>query len=41
LAVEQKITPLIEARPMSELNQASKDMDAGKPRFRYVMVNED
>lgn len=39
LAADQKIKPWVEQRPMSEANQAVVDLEAGKPRFRYVLVN--
>ena len=40
LAAEKNITPLVEERPMSDANQAIIDMEAGKARFRYVLVND-
>ncbi|KAM5343112.1 hypothetical protein ACJ41O_014078 [Fusarium nematophilum] len=40
LAADKHITPWVEKRPMSDANQAIVDMEAGKPRFRYVLVNE-
>lgn len=40
LAAEKKIEPWVEMRPMVEANQAIIDMEAGKPRFRYVLINE-
>ncbi|KAF5662419.1 zinc-binding dehydrogenase [Fusarium heterosporum] len=40
LAAEKNIQPWIEQRPMKEANQAVVDLVAGKPRFRYVLVNE-
>lgn len=40
LAAAKKIKPWIEERPMKEANQAILDMDAGKARYRYVLVNE-
>lgn len=40
LAVDKDIHPWIQTRPMSEANQAMIDVDEGKPRFRYVLVNE-
>ncbi|KAK0527666.1 hypothetical protein OC842_004794 [Tilletia horrida] len=40
LAADKKLNFLIETRPMSEANQAVVDMAAGKPRFRYVLVND-
>lgn len=39
LAADKNIQPWIEKRPMKEANQAMLDLDAGKPRFRYVLVN--
>ncbi|KAM4060691.1 alcohol dehydrogenase groES-like domain-containing protein [Hirsutella rhossiliensis] len=39
LAAEKNVQPWIEKRPMQDANQAIVDMDAGKPRFRYVLVN--
>ncbi|KAJ2973773.1 hypothetical protein NQ176_g6418 [Zarea fungicola] len=38
-ASRNKIKPWVEVRPMSEANQAIVDMEAGKARFRYVLVN--
>ncbi|CAG9988310.1 unnamed protein product [Clonostachys byssicola] len=40
LAVEKRIKPWVMTRPMSEANQAIQDMEAGKARYRYVLVNE-
>lgn len=40
LAASQKLKPWVEERPMSEANQAIQDMDAGKARYRLVLVNE-
>ncbi|KAK7418670.1 hypothetical protein QQZ08_011144 [Neonectria magnoliae] len=40
LAAEKKIEPWVEMRPMAEANQAILDMEVGKPRFRYVLINE-
>lgn len=39
LAVDQKIKPWVEKRPMKDANQAIVDMEAGKARFRYVLQN--
>lgn len=39
LAVDKQIEPWVEERPMSEANQAILDFEAGKPRFRYVLLN--
>lgn len=40
LAAAKGVKPWIEERPMKEANQAILDMDKGKARFRYVLVNE-
>ena len=40
LAVKNKIKPWIVERPLKEANQAIIDMEAGKARYRYVLVNE-
>ncbi|KAH7161286.1 zinc-binding dehydrogenase [Dactylonectria macrodidyma] len=40
LAVEKKVQPWIETRPLSEANQAIVDLEQGKARYRYVLVNE-
>lgn len=40
LAAAKKLQPWIEERPMSEANQAVKDMEAGDARYRYVLVND-
>lgn len=39
LAADKNVKPWVEQRPMSEANQAIVDFEAGKPRFRYVLVN--
>ncbi|KAG0652922.1 NADP-dependent alcohol dehydrogenase VII [Hyphodiscus hymeniophilus] len=39
-AVKNNIHPFIQERPMKDANQAVVDMDAGKARYRYVLVNE-
>jgi alcohol dehydrogenase (NADP+) len=39
LAVDKKVKGWIETRPMKDANQAILDMDAGKARFRYTLVN--
>lgn len=39
LAADRNIKPWVQKRPMSEANQAIVDMDAGKARYRYVLVN--
>lgn len=38
-ATKKDIKPWVEVRPMSDANQAIVDMEAGKARFRYVLVN--
>ncbi|KAJ5768759.1 NADP-dependent alcohol dehydrogenase 7 [Penicillium odoratum] len=40
LAAAKNLKSWVEERPMKEANQAILDMDAGKARFRYVLVNE-
>ncbi|KAL2185701.1 alcohol dehydrogenase-like protein [Thermothelomyces heterothallicus CBS 203.75] len=40
LAVEQNVRPWIDEIPMKDANKAIVDMGAGKPRYRYVLVNE-
>lgn len=40
LAAEKKIKPWVQARPLKEANQVVVDMEAGKARYRYVLVNE-
>lgn len=40
LAADQKIKPWIEERPMKDANQAIIDMEQGKARYRYVLVND-
>lgn len=39
LAADQKSKSWVEKRPISEANQAVVDLEAGKPRCRYVLVN--
>ena len=39
LAADKAITPLVQVRPMAEANQALVDMEEGKARYRYVLVN--
>ncbi|TQV91679.1 hypothetical protein V2A60_008618 [Cordyceps javanica] len=38
-AAKHNVKPFVEKRPMSDANQAIVDMEAGKARFRYVLVN--
>ena len=40
VAVEKKVKPWVQKRPLKDANQAILDMDAGKARYRYVLVNE-
>ncbi|KAK2615107.1 hypothetical protein N8I77_001883 [Diaporthe amygdali] len=40
LAADKKIKPWVQARPLKEANQVVVDMEAGKARYRYVLVNE-
>lgn len=37
---KKNIKPWIETRPMKEANMAIVDMDSGKARYRYTLVNE-
>ena len=39
-AAEKKIHSWIQERPMKDANPTVVDMDAGKARYRYVLVNE-
>lgn len=40
LAVKKNVKPWIEKRPMEDANQAIVDMENGKARYRYVLVNQ-
>lgn len=40
LAAEKKIQPWIQERPLKDANQTIIDMEDGKARYRYVLVNE-
>jgi alcohol dehydrogenase (NADP+) len=40
LAADKKIKPWVEQRPLKDANNAVVDLVAGKPRYRYVLVNE-
>ena len=40
LTAEKKVKPWIQERPMRDANQATVDMDAGKARYRYCLVND-
>lgn len=40
LAADKGIKPWVEERSMKDANQVVLDMDAGKARYRYTLVNE-
>lgn len=40
LVAEKGIKPWVRERPMKDANQAVVDMEDGKARYRYVLVNE-
>lgn len=40
LVADKDIRPWIEEIPMKDANKAIVDMEAGKARYRYVLVNE-
>jgi D-arabinose 1-dehydrogenase-like Zn-dependent alcohol dehydrogenase len=40
LAVDKRVQAWIQTRPMDDVNEALVDMDQGKARFRYTLVNE-
>ncbi|ORY60931.1 zinc-binding dehydrogenase [Pseudomassariella vexata] len=40
LAVDKNVRPWIQERPMQDANKAIVDMEEGKARYRYVLVNE-
>lgn len=40
LAAAQNVRPWVQLRPLKDANQAILDMEEGKARFRYVLVNE-
>jgi alcohol dehydrogenase (NADP+) len=40
LVAEKNLKPWIQERSMKEANEAVVDMEAGKARYRYVLVNE-
>ncbi|CAI6079771.1 unnamed protein product [Clonostachys chloroleuca] len=40
LAPENNIKPWLQEFPMTNINEALLKMDAGKPKYRYVLVNE-
>jgi alcohol dehydrogenase (NADP+) len=41
LAAKKGIKTWNQNRPMKEVNKAVVDMDDGKARYRYVLVNEE
>lgn len=41
LAADQKVQAWIEERPMADANPTMLDMQAGKARYRYTLVNKD
>jgi alcohol dehydrogenase (NADP+) len=40
LAADQKIKPWVQERPLKDANKVVVDMEEGKARYRYVLVNE-
>ena len=40
LSVKKGVKPWVVERPLKEANQAIRDMDGGKARYRFVLVNE-
>jgi alcohol dehydrogenase (NADP+) len=40
VAVKHGVKPWVETRPMSQASQAVQDMEDGKSKYRYVLVNE-
>ncbi|KAF2146571.1 uncharacterized protein K452DRAFT_323713 [Aplosporella prunicola CBS 121167] len=40
LASKTNLKPWIQQRPLKDANQAVVDFEAGKPRYRFVLVNE-
>jgi alcohol dehydrogenase (NADP+) len=40
VAAKEHIKGWVETRPMKDVNQAVIDMDKGKARYRYCLVNE-
>ncbi|KAF2464987.1 alcohol dehydrogenase-like protein [Lindgomyces ingoldianus] len=40
-AADKKVKPWVQQRRMGDVNQAVVDMEAGKARYRYVLVNDD
>lgn len=40
LAVDKKVQAWIQTRPMNDVNKTIVEMDQGKARYRYTLVNE-
>jgi len=40
VAAEKNVKPWIQERPLKDANQAIIDLEQGKARYRYVLVNE-
>ncbi|KAK8013988.1 zinc-binding dehydrogenase [Apiospora arundinis] len=40
LVSKKNLKGMVQLRPMTEANEAIQDLEAGKPRYRYVLVNE-
>ncbi|KAF2270448.1 GroES-like protein [Lojkania enalia] len=40
-AAEKDVKPWVQQRPMKQANQSVVDMENGKARYRYVLVNDD
>ena len=40
LVVKSGLQAFIQTRPLEDANKVVVDMDAGKARYRYVLVNE-
>jgi alcohol dehydrogenase (NADP+) len=39
-AADKQVKPWVQTRPMKEANQSVVDMEDGKARYRFVLVNE-
>ena len=40
LAVEKSVRPWVEVRSMKDANKVVVDMEKGRARYRYVLVND-
>ena len=40
LAVKKGVKAFIQTRPLTEANTIIQDFTAGKPRYRFVLINE-